>query len=469
MFETLPSSNRTSPVPPTPGLPFETLEFLPDLEWVSPDRRIRLAQKLALHSSTNISASGDTIVRKDTQETANETTHGAEVSEQSVEDRIERVLRAAPEFTDFEKTTRLESHAPLPRDWMIAVADVVDSTGAIKKGGYKAVNMTGAAVIAAAVNRVGQTSLPFVFSGDGAALALPEELAPQIAEALADVRTWVGDELGLTLRVALVPMADIQSAGHDVRLGRYAPSDGVWYAVFSGGGLAWAEAQMKSGHYQVVSEQERQPPDLEGLSCRWSRIDSQHGVVVSLILRDPTRRGSAAFLKSVRHVIARAATVKMSARPVPLNGPGVDWPPEGLELEARLSRGRQTLGYRRLLLHLHTALSWFVFRFNVKLGGFDPARYRSYLSKNADFQKYDDGLKMTLDCPVELADQIESDLEAAAKEGILEYGLFRQSQAMMTCLVPSVMTDRHFHFIDGADGGYAMAARQLKERYVLTV
>jgi hypothetical protein len=33
---------------------------------------------------------------------------------------------------------------------------------------------------------------------------------------------------------------------------------------------------------------------------------------------------------------------------------------------------------------------------------------------------------------------------------------------MMTCLVFSLDESRHVHFIDGADGGYALAALQLK-------
>jgi hypothetical protein len=32
----------------------------------------------------------------------------------------------------------------------------------------------------------------------------------------------------------------------------------------------------------------------------------------------------------------------------------------------------------------------------------------------------------------------------------------------MTCLVFSLAQGRHVHFIDGADGGYALAALQLK-------
>jgi hypothetical protein len=40
----------------------------------------------------------------------------------------------------------------------------------------------------------------------------------------------------------------------------------------------------------------------------------------------------------------------------------------------------------------------------------------------------------------------------------VRFGTFRQAHAQITCMVPSPMRDEHFHFVDGADGGYAMAA-----------
>ena len=32
----------------------------------------------------------------------------------------------------------------------------------------------------------------------------------------------------------------------------------------------------------------------------------------------------------------------------------------------------------------------------------------------------------------------------------------------MTCIVPSIETDDHLHFLDRADGGYALAAEMMK-------
>ena len=50
----------------------------------------------------------------------------------------------------------------------------------------------------------------------------------------------------------------------------------------------------------------------------------------------------------------------------------------------------------------------------------------------------------------------------SAAKGILRYGTHRQQAAMMTCFTPSPTQSNHVHFIDGALGGYAMAASALK-------
>src|ERR1700729_2050976 len=57
-------------------------------------------------------------------------------------------------------------YTPLPDDWTVGIADVVQSTKAIAEQRYKAVNMAGAAVIASVTNALGDREFPFVFGGD---------------------------------------------------------------------------------------------------------------------------------------------------------------------------------------------------------------------------------------------------------------------------------------------------------------
>jgi hypothetical protein len=111
-----------------------------------------------------------------------------------------------------------------------------------------------------------------------------------------------------------------------------------------------------------------------------------------------------------------------------------------------------------------SVFGWVLFTWHLRAGRFDPDRYKEVSILNSDFRKYDDGLRMTLDCGPELEGEIIRALEDAHSAGIANYGVHTQDAALMTCLVPSVMTDDHIHFIDGAAGGYAQAAVMLKQQ-----
>ena len=105
---------------------------------------------------------------------------------------------------------------------------------------------------------------------------------------------------------------------------------------------------------------------------------------------------------------------------------------------------------------------YLILRFDINIGGFMPKLYKRQLVENSDFRKYDDGLRMILDCTPELERDLSERLTSAAKSGIVRYGLHRQDAAMMTCFTPSALRSDHVHFIDGARGGYASAATALK-------
>ena len=368
---------------------------------------------------------------------------------------------ALPAFQSFASITDPDIYRPLPDDWSIGLSDVTESTKAIAAGGYKTVNTAGAAVIAAVGNALGGRDFPFVFGGDGASFAVPPADAPAAREALAQTAAWVRTELGLGLRAALVPVAAIRAQGLDVRIARFAPSPDVAYAMFSGGGLAWAEREMKRGAFAVPPAEGGGRPDLTGLSCRWQEMPAERGVMLSLIVA-PTA-DPAAFRALVEDILSRVARSPEAGRPIPLGGPAFRWPPAGLELEAKAARQPgESLLARRLKIFAFTLLAAVIFRFGIKVGGFDPAVYRQQLVGNSDFRKYDDGLRMTLDCTPALADEIEGLLRAAQDKGVARYGVHRQTSAIMTCIVPSPMLANHVHFIDGAAGGYASAAEALK-------
>lgn len=364
-------------------------------------------------------------------------------------------------FRRFDRLMDPALYVPVPGDWTIGIADIVDSTAAIAAQRYKTVNMAGAAVIASITNALDGREFPFVFGGDGASFAIaPADLA-KARDALAATARWVRDDLQLSMRAALIPVATIRTQGHDVRIARFGPSPNVSYAMFSGGGLRWAEAAMKRGDFAVTVAPSDTLPDLSGLSCRFEEIPSARGLILSVLAVPAVGADPAAFRRAIEDMIALVERSPDAGRPVPAGGPPLRWPPAGFDLEVR-SHGRGSLLVRRIRVLGRTFTAYLLMHFGISAGGFVPKTYMAQLVENSDFRKYDDGLKMILDCTPDLARELELRLVAAAAAGVVRYGLHRQDAAMMTCFTPSALRSDHLHFIDGARGGYASAATALK-------
>lgn len=366
-----------------------------------------------------------------------------------------------PVFYGFGSLMDPALYSPLPDNWVIGLADIVESTRAIAEQRYKAVNMAGAAVIAAVTNALEGREFPFVFGGDGASFAVSPDDIERAREALAATAVWVKDDLDLAMRVALVPVADARARGLDVRVARFAPSPNLSYAMFAGGGLGWAEAAMKRGEYAVPIAPSGTQPDLSGLSCRFEEIPATRGLILSVLVVPTTTADPAAFRKLIEDVILLVERSPDAGRPVPQGGPALRWPPAGLEYEVHASREGGPLT-RRARIFARTFIAYVIMRFGISVGGFVPKTYMDQLVVNSDFRKYDDGLRMILDCTLELERALEQRLATAASAGIIRYGLHRQDAAMMTCFTPSALRSDHVHFIDGARGGYASAATALK-------
>jgi hypothetical protein len=366
-----------------------------------------------------------------------------------------------PVFRGFGRLMDPALYSPLPDDWSIGVADIVESTRAIAEARYKAVNMAGASVIASVTNALEGREFPFVFGGDGASFAVSPDDLDRAREALAATATWVRDDLNLAMRVALVPVAAVRAQGLDVRIARFGPSPNLSYAMFSGGGLGWAEAAMKRGEFAVPAAPSGTQPDLTGLSCRFEEIPAVRGLILSVLVAPARAADPAAFRKLIEDVVALVEGSPDAGRPVPSGGPPLRWPPAGVEFEARTKRGG-SLFKRRAFVLVHTLFVYLVIRFGISVGGFVPKTYVRQVVENSDFRKYDDGLRMILDCTPELERALTQRLAAAASSGVARYGLHRQDAAMMTCFTPSALRSDHVHVIDGARGGYASAAMALK-------
>lgn len=372
-------------------------------------------------------------------------------------------LASLPVFLHFEDVADPMLYRPLPDGWSLALADIVDSTGAIDRGHYKSVNMAGAGVISGILNALGRHDLPFVFGGDGAVVAVPPSAIETTRDALSRVQSWIADDVNLTLRAAIVPVSDVRQHGLDVRVARFQASDAVSYAMFSGGGNNWADLQMKEGRYSVEAAPTGSRPDLTGLSCRWNAIEATYGKVVSIIATPGKSGDAVAFRSLVSEIVALVNEDGRGGHPVPVDGPKLGFIREGLALEANALSGDTLSRLRkRVWISFQTFLISALYLLRMPLGRFDAVSYKKAVASNTDFRKFDDGLKMTVDVDEARLAKIKARLEGAARDGICYYGLHEQDAALMTCIVPSPLSRDHMHFVDGAEGGYARAAMSLK-------
>ncbi len=370
-----------------------------------------------------------------------------------------------PSFTRFADVADSARYTPAPADWRVYCCDVVNSTQAIEQGRYKAVNMMGAACIMAAVNaaatRADGFALAYVFGGDGATILAPDALAPVIDVALMRTRRLAADGFGLTMRVGAVPIADIRARGADLRVAMMELSPGNRLAAFSGGGAALADKLVKGdgeGGYRLP-EPDPEPPDLEGLSCRWEPLAARHGhmvcVLASAVAADETRRGKI-YDRLIVGIEGVLRPDMDAMRPARADTMRFRWPPRGLELE-RLATGR---GRMALLTEsfFQAIAEWF----DRKLGDYDAPVYRAEVRAHCDDRRFDDTLRLVLDCTAGQLAAIDGLLKAAHARGDIVYGVHLSDAALMTCLLFDLKGSRHLHFIDGANGGFTFAARAMK-------
>ncbi|HAN45022.1 MAG TPA: DUF3095 domain-containing protein [Cyanobacteria bacterium UBA8156] len=352
-----------------------------------------------------------------------------------------------------------EHFTPVPSDWFVALTDVVGSTQAIAAGRYKEVNMVGACSIVAALNAVPNRNLPFVFGGDGATLLVcPRDLAA-VETALLGTQAMARQSFGLELRVGIVPVADVT---HPILVAKLALSPHYHQALLAGGGIAQATALVKHPERGEAYRPPARPAtaDFTGLECRWQDIPSPSEDILSLIViarSDPPYPIYRQMVQMLQELFG--GPVPSPVTPANLR---LAFRLRSLATEMRVFAGDRPpwqRGWGLLQIWGVTLLGWLL------MGGrVGPWRdYKAQVVATTDFKKFEDGLRMVLACNQRQRETLLHFLEQQHQQGNLDYGWHRSDRAHMTCLIFERF-GHQVHFVDGADGGYALAAQALKQR-----
>lgn len=375
-----------------------------------------------------------------------------------------------PVLKSFAEAMETDRHAQLPGDWWIAIADVVDSTKAIEAGAYKKVNTVGVACIAAVVNVDRSVDVPFVFGGDGATFALPDALREPAIPALREAQRLSRENFDLLLRVGLVRVSDLLDKGLWVRLAKVRLSPNLAQPSFSGDGWEEAERRVKDplaeGVLRVREDEGPREGSFEGFECRWQGVPSFHDHKLSLLVAAVSRDADVnlASYRKLSDKIAQIYGDISSYHPLRAEKMRLSLNPRQLSHEWRVRSSRLSLWgrvkyfVRMVLLNLAGV---YLFARKKDTKSVRWSRYPDELVENSDFRKFDGVLRMVMDGSEAQYRDLQEYLEGQYREGRLVYGMHKSNEALLTCIVFSY-NGNHMHFVDGSEGGYALAARGLK-------
>jgi len=348
----------------------------------------------------------------------------------------------------------------IPDNWYVFVADIEGSTQAIDQGRYKEVNLIGALSIIAVLNACKSIEIPYVFGGDGATILVPPGHYQSCLNALLATKARALENFSINLRVGAVSVALLSARKFHLNIAKLQLSPDYQQAIFLGGGLSQAENLIKGDKSYCFELPNAIPEaDFDGLECRWKDIPSSKEETISLLIQAANIDSYDMILDRIEKLIG---TYK-SRHPIQASNLSLSFSHSQLAYESNAK-------YKGIKRHIFVVRSWLenlLGVFLITLGRLNKqwpwGRYKQQVQITTDAEKFDDMLRMVCCVTSSQRKALEQYLNKEQAKGVLNYGIHISDRALMTCLVFE-RHGRQVHFVDAADGGYALAAKMLKQQ-----
>lgn len=365
------------------------------------------------------------------------------------------------ELKNFQDISKNSSFKDIPKDWYIIASDVKNSTQAIKDGKYKEVNILGALTIIAILNLKKEIELPFIFGGDGATIMIPPSLLDDAKQSLLAVQKIAQISYNLELRIGIIPVDEIYKHKKEICVSKFKISHNYSQAMIRGGGRELCDELLKdSDSYHIKdSIQDDFEVNIEGLECRWENILSPKDETISILIRAKEESYYEDILKNLETILG----TKQHRNPVNQKNTILSFDSNILDKEISIYTQNKVM---KFLLTLKLKFINFIGNvlMNFKIG--DWATYKKRVVSATDTEKFDDMLRMVISSSFEQTKKLENYLEKEYQAKNLTYGLHKSDSSLITCLIFE-RHGKHIHFVDSSNGGYAMAASNLKEKSLL--
>lgn len=344
----------------------------------------------------------------------------------------------------------------IPSNWYIVASDVKKSTQAIKEGKYKEVNMLGALTIISILNLRKEIELPFVFGGDGAFLLIPSTLLKETQQALLAIQKIASDSYSLELRIGIIPMNHLYLNNKEILISKFKITKYYSQAIIKGGGLSYCDYLLKSTNkFHVTQDIDSNfKVDIDGLECRWNNITSPKDETISLLIQAKEDSDYENILQNLEIILG----TKQQRNPITKHNTTLTFKSELLEKEVSIYTQNKIFKFLLILkLKFINLLGKLLMKFQIG----DWQNYLNRIISATDTEKFDDMLRMVVSSNIEQTKQLEEYLDKEYKAKKLNYGLHKADSSLLTCLIFE-RHGKHIHFVDSSNGGYAMAAINMK-------
>lgn len=368
-------------------------------------------------------------------------------------------------FTNFSDITEDKYFKEIPDDWFVVVSDIKNSTKAIETGMYKQVNFVASLLIIGILNINRKLDLPFCFGGDGASVLIPNSIVNEAKKVLVDTKSKAKTNFDLNLRIGIISVKEIKELGAKIEISKLSLSKEHSQAIIRGNGLELAEELIKKDEekYSVKDFTHIDyESDFEGLECRWQDIPSPKDETLSILIKSLKDEDSSKkiykniLLKieeitgsyDLRHPILDDYKLNLSFNPMVLNA------------EASIfSKSKIGKLFNFFRIYIENILG----KYLMSKGKGNWGDYKNRILRTTDTEKFDDMIRMVISINNKDLKTLESFLEDEYKKRNIIYGIHKSNSALMTCLIFE-RHGKHIHFIDSSNGGYAIAAKQMKNQ-----
>jgi hypothetical protein len=349
----------------------------------------------------------------------------------------------------------------IPANWYVVITDVKNSTSAILNGLHETINLVATASIVAILNIAYKmnVTVPFFFGGDGATFILPPTLLESVMHALFQHKENTKSNFSLDLRVGQMSVSDIYKDGHDLHISKLRSSEFFAIPIVLGDGLMYAEKKIKGPEYLVTTVLTTGDTlDLTGMQCRWDRIkpkENSYEVVSLLAIAQNGVKQSLAF-KKVMDILDVVYGSPKTRSPITVEKLRLKTTLTKISLEVRTRMG----GLRPLNMvstWIRTSMGYLYFK--TKKGKV----FLNNLVNMSDTLVIDGRINTVISGTTRQRELLESELDKLEHAGDIFYGLYVSKESVMSCYVRN-LSDRHVHFVDGAEGGYTRASGVLKRK-----